>query len=285
MKIVSDSAVDLPEEMFAQFGIERMPLLITFGTEALRSGVDIQAEEFYRRLVASKDNLPTTSQPSVGEFVDLYRRVGQTDKDIISVHVSSGLSGTLNSATQAAKQCPELNITLIDTKTLSAAEGFQVVAVAQAIRRGYSVDQIVKRAQEVGDQTEIFFTLDTLYYLQKGGRIGRVQAMAGALLNLKPVITVDKGPGTYITVAKGRSISKSIALIADQVHEKMQDRPAWVHVLHTNSPDQAQTLHELIQSRMPNARFTRGQIVPVLGVHTGPGCVGAVCGPLDVLDN
>jgi DegV family protein with EDD domain len=285
MKIVSDSAVDLPEEMFAQFGIERMPLLITFGTEALRSGVDIQAEEFYRRLVASKDNLPTTSQPSVGEFVELYRRIGQTDKDIISVHVSSGLSGTLNSATQAAKQCPELNITLIDTKTLSAAEGFQVVAVAQAIRRGYSLDQIVKRAQEVGDQTEIFFTLDTLYYLQKGGRIGRVQAMAGALLNLKPVITVDKGPGTYITVAKGRSISKSIALIADQVHEKMQDRPAWVHVLHTNSPDQAQTLHELIQSRMPNARFTRGQIVPVLGVHTGPGCVGAVCGPLDVLDN
>jgi DegV family protein with EDD domain len=283
MKIVTDSAVDLPEEMFAQFGIERMPLLITFGTEALRSGVDIQAEEFYRRLEASKDNLPTTSQPSVGEFVDLYRRVGQTDKDIVSVHISSGLSGTLNAATQAAKQCPELNITLIDTKTLSAAEGFQVVAVAQAIRRGYSVEQIVKRAQAVGDQTEIFFTLDTLYYLQKGGRIGRVQAMAGALLNLKPVITVDKGPGTYITVAKGRSISKSIALIADQVHEKMQDRPAWVHVLHTNSPDQAQALHELIVTRMPQARLTRGQIVPVLGVHTGPGCVGAVCGPLDVL--
>jgi DegV family protein with EDD domain len=284
MKIVTDSAVDLPEEMFAQLGIERMPLLISFGTEALRSGVDIQAEEFYRRLEASKDNLPTTSQPSVGEFVDLYRRVGQTDKDIVSVHVSSGLSGTLNAATQAAKQCPELNITLIDTKTLSAAEGFQVVAVAQAIRRGHSVEQIMKRAHDVGDQTEIFFTLDTLYYLQKGGRIGRVQAMAGALLNLKPVITVDKGPGTYITVAKGRSIPKSIALIADQVHEKMQDRPAWVHVLHTNSPDQAQALHDLILARMPKAQLTRGQIVPVLGVHTGPGCVGAVCGPLDVLD-
>ena len=284
MKIVSDSAVDLPEEMFAQFGIERMPLVITFGTEVLRSGVDIQAEEFYRRLVASKDNLPTTSQPSVGEFVELYRRVGQTDKDIISVHVSSGLSGTLNSATQAAKQCPELHITLIDTKTLSAAEGFQVVAVAQAIRRGNSVEQIVKRAQEVGDQTEIFFTLDTLYYLQKGGRIGRVQAIAGALLNLKPVITVDKGPGTYITVAKGRSMSKSIALIADQVYEKMKDRPAWVHVLHTNSPDQAQALHDLILTRMPKVKLTRGQIVPVLGVHTGPGCVGAVCGPLDILE-
>ena len=284
MKIVTDSAVDLPEEMFVQLGIERMPLLISFGTEVLRSGIDIQAEEFYRRLVANKDNLPTTSQPSVGEFVELYRRVGQTDKDIISVHVSSGLSGTLNSATQAAKQCPELHITLIDTKTLSAAEGFQVVAVAQAIRRGYTVEQIVKRAQEVGDQTEIFFTLDTLYYLQKGGRIGRVQAMAGALLNLKPVITVDKGPGTYITVAKGRSMSKSIALIADQVYEKMKDRPAWVHVLHTNSPDQAQALHDLILTRMPKVKLTRGQIVPVLGVHTGPGCVGAVCGPLDILE-
>lgn len=284
MKIVTDSAVDLPEEMFVQFGIERMPLLINFGTESLRSGIDIQPEEFYRRLAADPDHLPTTAQPSVGEFVDLYRRVGQLDKDIVSLHVSSGLSGTINSAAQAAKQCPDLNITLIDTKTLSAAEGFQIVAAAQAIRRGYSVDQIVKRAHEVGDQTEIFFTLDTLHYLQKGGRIGRVQAMAGALLNLKPVITVDKGPGTYITVAKGRSMSKSITLIADQVHEKMKDRPAWVHVLHTNSPDQAQALHDLIQARLPKARFTRGQIVPVLGVHTGPGCVGAVCGPLDVLD-
>ncbi len=284
MKIVTDSAVDLPEEMFSQYGVERMPLLINFGMESLRSGLDIQPEEFYRRLAADPEHLPTTSQPSVGDFVALYRRIGQSDKDIVSVHISSGLSGTFNSAVQAASQCPELNITPIDTRTLSAAEGFQVVAAAQAIRRGWPLDKLKQRVHEVADQTDIFFTLDTLHYLQKGGRIGRVQAMAGSLLNLKPVITVDKGPGTYITVAKGRSMSKSIALIADQVKEKMKERPAWVHVLHTNSPDQAQALHDLIQARLPKARFTRGQIVPVLGVHTGPGCVGAVCGPLDVLD-
>jgi DegV family protein with EDD domain len=284
MKIVTDSAVDLPEEMFAQYGVERMPLLINFGTESLRSGIDIQPEEFYRRLAADPEHLPTTAQPSVGEFVDLYRRVGQTDKDIVSLHVSSGLSGTINSAAQAAKQCPELNITLIDTKTLSAAEGFQVVAAAQAIRRGWPLEKLQQRVHEVADQTDIFFTLDTLHYLQKGGRIGRVQAMAGALLNLKPVITVDKEPGTYITVAKGRSMSKSLTLIADQVHEKMKDRPAWIHVLHTNSPAMAQQLAELMTQRLPTAKITMGQIVPVLGVHTGPGCVGAVCGPLDVLD-
>ncbi len=284
MKIVTDSAVDLPEEMFAQLGIERMPLLISFGTQTYRSGIDIQPEEFYRRLAASHDQLPTTSQPSIGEFVDLYRRVGHSDKEIVSVHISSGLSGTFNSAAQAAKQCPDLKITLIDTKTLSAAEGFQVVAAAQAIRRGYSPEQILKRACEVGEQTEIFFTLDTLHYLQKGGRIGRVQAMAGSLLNLKPVITVDKGPGTYVTVGKARSIPKALVIIADLVKEKMKDRPAWVHVLHTNSPEQARALEEEVKARLPNARLTTGQIVPVLGVHTGPGCVGAVCGPLDVLE-
>jgi DegV family protein with EDD domain len=284
MKIVTDSAVDLPEEMFAQYGVERMPLLINFGTESLRSGIDIQPEEFYRRLAADPDHLPTTAQPSVGEFVELYRRVGQLDKDIVSLHVSSGLSGTINSAAQAAKQCPELNITLIDTKTLSAAEGFQIVAAAQAIRRGWPLEKLKQRVQDVADQTDIFFTLDTLHYLQKGGRIGRVQAMAGSLLNLKPVITVDKGPGTYITVAKGRSMSKSITLIADQVQEKMKSRPAWVHVLHTNSPVMAQQLAEWVTQRLPTAKITTGQIVPVLGVHTGPGCVGAVCGPLDVLD-
>ncbi len=284
MRIVTDSAVDLPEEMFAQYGVERMPLLINFGSQSLRSGIDIQPEEFYRRLAASHDNLPTTSQPSVGDFVELYRRVGQTDRDIVSVHISSGLSGTINAATQAAKQCPELNITLIDTKTLSAAEGFQIVAAAQAIRRGWSLDNLKQRVQEVADQTEIFFTLDTLHYLQKGGRIGRVQAMAGSLLNLKPVITVDKGPGTYVTVAKGRSMSKSITLIAEHVRDKMKERPAWVHVLHTNSAAMAQQLGELVKQFLPTAKITMGQIVPVLGVHTGPGCVGAVCGPLDVLD-
>jgi DegV family protein with EDD domain len=284
MKIVTDSAVDLPEEMFVQYGVERMPLLINFGTESLRSGVDILPEEFYRRLAADPDHLPTTSQPSAGDFADLYRRVGQSDKDIVSVHISSGLSGTISSAAQAARQCPELNITLIDTKTLSAAEGFQVVAAAQASRRGWPLERLKQRVQEVADQTEIFFTLDTLHYLQKGGRIGRVQAMAGSLLNLKPVITVDKGPGTYITVAKGRSMSKSLILIADQVREKMKERLAWIHVLHTNSPAMAQQLAELVTQRLPTAKITTGQIVPVLGVHTGPGCVGAVCGPLDVLD-
>jgi DegV family protein with EDD domain len=284
MRIVTDSAVDLPEEMFDAYGIERMPLMIAFGREMLRSGIDIGPEEFYRRLAASGDNLPTTSQPSPGEFVDLYRKVGAVDKDILSIHISSGLSGTLNSAMQAARQCPDLNITHVDTKTLSAAEGFQIVAAAQGIRRGWSLERILTRLRQVAEQTEIFFTLDTLHYLQKGGRIGRVQAMAGALLNLKPVITVDKGPGTYITIAKGRSMLKSIALIAEQVAEKMKQVPAWVHVLHTNSPDMAQRLGELIKARLPEARFTFGQIVPVLGVHTGPGCVGAVCGPADVLD-
>jgi DegV family protein with EDD domain len=283
MKIVTDSAVDLPEEMFAQFGIERMPLLISFGKEMLRSGIDIGPEEFYKRLATSGDNIPTTSQPSPGEFADLYRKVGATDKDILSIHISSGLSGTMNSAVQGAKQCPELNITHVDTKTLSAAEGFQVVAAAQGLRRGWPLDKILARIQQVADQTEIFFTLDTLHYLQKGGRIGRVQAMAGALLNLKPVITVDKGPGTYITVAKGRSMAKSIALIADQVAEKMKQIPAWVHVLHTNSPDMARQQGDLIRAKLPNAHITFGQIVPVLGVHTGPGCVGAVCGPVDLL--
>jgi DegV family protein with EDD domain len=284
MRIVTDSAVDLPEEMFAQYDVERMPLLINFGTESLRSGIDIQPAEFYRRLAADPDHLPTTSQPSVGEFVDLFRRVGQSDRDIVSVHISSGLSGTYNSAVQAARQCPELNITPIDTKTLSAAEGFQVVAAAQAIRRGWPLERLKQRVQEVAEQTDIFFTLDTLHYLQKGGRIGRVQAMAGSLLNLKPVITVDKGPGTYVTVAKGRSMSKSLTLIADHVQDKLKDRPAWVHVLHTNAVEAAQSLSQQVAARLPNARITLGQIVPVLGVHTGPGCVGAVCGPLDVLD-
>jgi DegV family protein with EDD domain len=282
MKIVTDSAVDLPEEMFKQYGIEHMPLLISFGTESLRSGIDIQPEEFYRRLAASTE-LPTTSQPSIGDFVELYRRVGQSDKDILSIHVSSGLSGTINSARLAAEQCPDLNIIVVDSKSLSGAQGFQIVAAAQAIRRGLPLDQILARIQCVADQTEIFYTLDTLHYLEKGGRIGRVQALAGAVLHLKPVITVDKGPGTYVRAGSTRSMAKSMHMIADLVYDKVKDYPAWVHVLHSNTPQHAHDLAELITARLPTAKITTGQIVPVLGVHVGPGCVGAVCGPADIL--
>ncbi len=283
MKIVTDSAVDLPEEMYEQYGITHMPLLISFGTESLRSGIDIQPEEFYKRLAAS-EQLPTTSQPSIGEFVDLYRRVGQTDKDILSIHISSGLSGTINSARAAAQQCPELNITVVDTKSLSGAQGFQIIAAAQAIRRGLSLDQILARIQQVADQSDIFFTLDTLHYLEKGGRIGKVQALAGAMLHLKPVITVDKGPGSYVRAGSTRSMKKSIHMITDLVYEKVKDFPAWVHVLHSNTPPHAHELSELIAARLPSAKITIGQIVPVLGVHVGPGCVGAVCGPADILN-
>jgi DegV family protein with EDD domain len=282
MKIVTDSAVDLPEGMFAQYGIEHMPLLISFGDESLRSGIDIGPEEFYRRLAASTE-LPTTSQPSVGEFVELYRRVGQSDKDILSIHVSSGLSGTINSARLAAEQCSDLNITVVDSKTLSGAQGFQLVAAAQAIRRGLPLDQVLARIQQVADQTEIFYTLDTLHYLEKGGRIGRVQALAGSLLHLKPVITVDKGPGNYVRAGSTRSLSKSMLMIADLIYDKVKNYPAWVHVLHSNTPPHARELAELVTARLPSAKITTGQIVPVLGVHVGPGCVGAVCGPADIL--
>ena len=120
-----------------------------------------------------------------------------------------------------------------------------MVAAAQGIRRGWPLPKILERIQQAGEQTEIFFTLDTLHYLQKGGRIGRVQAMAGALLNLKPVITVDKGPGTYITAAKGRSLAKSVALIADLVAEKMKQTPAWV----------ARAVHHLVGHGAAVGRF------------------------------
>lgn len=283
MKIVTDSAVDLPEGMLEQYGIEHMPLLISFGNESLRSGIDIQPEEFYRRLAASTE-LPTTSQPSVGEFVELYRRVGQLDHQILSIHISSGLSGTLNSARLAAAQCPELNITVIDSKSLSGAQGFQLIAAAQAIRCGQTLDQILARIQQVADQTDIFYTLDTLHYLEKGGRLGRVAALAGAVLHLKPVITVDKGPGTYIRAGNTRSLVKSMQLIADLVYDKVKDYPAWVHILHSNTPQHARDLAELVTARLPTAKITTGQIVPVLGVHVGPGCVGAVCGPADILN-
>ena len=282
MKIVTDCAADFSNEELERLEIVQTPLFIHFPDGEIRA-VDISADDFYNRLEAMRPAIPTTAQPSAGIFAELYRKVAETDKDIFSIHISSGLSGTLNSAHDGGEQIKsEANVSYWDTLSLSAGERFQVMAAALAIKAGWKMDAIQNRMKNIRENTEVIYTLDTLEYLARGGRIGRVKALAGALLKLKPVIRVDTD-GKYSTVGNGRTLSKSLNMIADAMYEKYGNTPVWVTMFHGRFAEKADALAAQLKERLNIGKLEMIRISPVLGVHTGPGVVGAGIVPMDLM--
>jgi DegV family protein with EDD domain len=284
MKIVTDCAADMSNEEMEKLGIVQAPLFIQFPEGEVNSA-DISADEFYNRLEAMRPQIPTTAQPSSGIFAELYRKLAQVDKNILSMHISSGLSGTINSARDGGEQVKgEANVNFWDTLTLSGGERFQVMAAALAHKAGWAMDKINQRLTSIREKTEVIYTLDTLEYLARGGRIGRVKAMAGALLNLKPIIRVDTD-GKYSTVKNERTLNKSMAAMADFLAEKYGATPLWVTVLHGRFAEKADHLAEEFKQKLNVAKMEVQRISPVLGVHTGPGIVGAAIVPMELMSD
>ncbi len=214
MKIVTDCAADMSQEELKELGIAEAPLYIQF-PEGEVSSKDITADAFYDRLEAMQPHTPTTAMPSSGIFTEMYNKIAKIDKNILSLHISSGLSGTINAARGAAEQIKSLaNVDFWDTLTLSGGERFQVIAAALAARAGWTMSAIQERLSSIRSKTEVIYTLDTLDYLARGGRIGRVKAMAGAFLHLKPIIHVDID-GKYSSISSARTIGKSMTAMAD----------------------------------------------------------------------
>ena len=274
MKIVTDCAADMSAEELEKLGVVQAPLFIQFPEGEVNS-TDISADDFYNRLEAMRPQIPTTAQPSSGIFAEIYRKLSLVEKNIFSIHISSGLSGTINSAINGGAQVKgEANVSYWDTLTLSGGERFQVLAAAFANKAGWAMDKIQERLARIREKTEVIYTLDTLEYLARGGRIGRVKALAGALLNLKPVIRVDTD-GKYSTVSNGRTLNKSMTAIADHLVEKYGNTPVWVTVLHGRFAEKADILAEEFKQKLNIAKMEVQRISPVLGVHTGPGIVGA----------
>ena len=283
MKIVTDCAVDMPGAELQAYGITQAPLWIQFPDGEVNSA-DLSADDFYTRLEAMHPAIPSTAQPSSGAFAEIYRRLAEVDKHILSIHISSGLSGTINSARVGCEQAAaEAEVIVWDTLTLSGGERFQVLAAALALKAGWVWEAIEQRLMKIRANTEVLYTLDTLDYLARGGRIGRVQALAGALLNIKPIIGVDHVDGKYNTVAKTRTIPRALVAIADQLRAIYTDTPLWVTVLHGRFANQAEALVQELNKRLIVARVETLRIAPVLGVHTGPGIVGAAAVPMDLL--
>ena len=280
MKIVTDCASDLERVEAEALDIQIAPLFIQF-PEGEVSSNNITPDEFYQRLKNIAPRIPSTSQPSTGIFSDIYKKLVGIGEEVISIHISSGLSGTIESARSGADQLPGKLINIVDSLTLSGGERFQVLAAALAARAGQQKEFILERLSKIRAATEVVYTLETLEYLQRGGRIGRVQALAGAILHIKPIIHVDKADGKYTTIGKERTIPKALESITNHiVKEYGKDTPLWVSVLHGQLAEQANKLAELVQQKVNVKKLEILRISPVLGVHTGPGIVGLAVVPI-----
>jgi len=281
MQIVTDSGTDLslsPEQR-AELNVYIIPLVVTLGGKSYLENVDIKPKEFYPLLEAS-DELPTTSQPSPGDFAKVYRELAQDDPDILSIHMTSGLSGTYNSAVEAAKQVPEANVTLVDTKTLSAAAGWQVEAAAKANQAGWALEKILDYMKQIGEASESLYTLKELKYLIHGGRISHMKGLIASVLNLKPLIGVEKVNGTYTQEGQSRTFNRALDSLVKLIAPHCAPGSALqVQVMYSFNPEGGQKLREKIDAVYKCNWLPMGPMSLVLGAHTGPSMVGVAYAP------
>ncbi len=285
MQIVTDTAADFGQGQLDGVEVHAVPLLVMMNGQTYRSGVDIQAEQFYN-LLDSSDTYPTTSQPSAGDFAEVYRKLAERDTEIISIHISSKLSGTYNSARLGAEQVPQAHITLVDSKTVSGAQGWMVEHAAKAAKAGWSREEIMPLIKLIGDKTDILYSLATLKYLVHGGRVGRVKGLVGSLMDIKPIIGIDKSEGINVPRGQMRTQKKATLYIIDLIAQQYERGSALrVQVLHGNNKDGAEMLSEALDKHFKCHFLPGGPLGPVLGAHTGSGLVGVVYAPQEVFDH
>ena len=267
VRVITDSASDIPPSVAKELGITVVPLTVIFGEEELLDSIDISSDEFFKKLKTSEFH-PRTSQPSVAQFSDAYQ--GAPGDEIISIHVSAKLSGTLNSATLAAKEVTN-KVELFDTRGASAWVATVAIAAAKSANEGKSLKQVTKVAQTVSDNLEAYFLLDTLEYLQKGGRIGKAQALLGGLLNIKPILNVAEGE--VHPYEKVRTRAKGLAKLIETAQKNAPYKE--ISVMHGSADEDAGFLSTSL-AELSETPISVRSVGPVIGVHTGPGVIGIV---------
>lgn len=270
VKIVTDSTVDLPKEELKELGVTVVPLTVTIDGESYLDGVDITSGEFVKKLVVSNE-VPKSSQPSTGVFVETYEKLGADGSEIISVHMTSGMSGTYQSALTAAGMT-DIPVTVVDSKYISTALGFQVKEAAKLASQDATVQQITERLKEVRERTSLYIMVDTLEYLVKGGRIGRGRALVGSLLKIKPIASLQDG--IYTPVSKVRTHAQMIKNLSAQFEEETKGKVVkGIGIAQVEALSLAEKLKDQLQSSHTFTYFPIVDTTPIISTHTGPGAL------------
>jgi len=281
IRIVTDSTADIPAEVREKLGIEMVPLTLAFGDERFIDYVTIMPDQFYEKLVVSKD-MPKTSQPSPMDFLEKYKQIAQESPGahIISIHLASVLSGTYQSAVIAKSMMEEedVQITVVDSRSASFGIGALVIAAAEAIQAGKSAEEVLAIIEKRRSDCSIYFMVDTLEYLQKNGRIGRAAGLIGSLLNIKPILTIDN-EGYVAPIDKVRGQKKALARIVELMKEQVPGRSIQLYLAHVNNSEAAESLKQMIEADYEIKELDYVTIGPIIGCHTGPGLVAAFVFP------
>lgn len=270
VRIVTDSSCDLTDALVTAHGIEVVPLTIRFGDEELEDRTELSVERFYEKLAASSV-LPETAAPAPGKFEAAFRRQAEAGADaVVCINLSAGLSATMQSAQNAARALEgELDVRVIDSRSITSGLGTQVVRAAEAAASGASADEVVALVEDLARRTHVIGALDTLDNLKKGGRIGGAQALLGSLLSIKPI--VDISTGTVEEAGKARTRRKALEVLRDKV--KQAGAVEHLNVTHGFAPD-VEDMLDLLDPIYPRDQIQVGHIGPVIGTHAGPRVVG-----------
>ncbi|GEK90488.1 DegV family protein [Alkalibacterium kapii] len=271
--IVTDSTAYLNKKEYEQDNIYFVPLSVIFQNEVFKEEVDITSDTFFEK-VRKVDQLPTSSQPTVGEMTKLYHELEENYDAIISIHLSSRISGTFQNAYSVANSMSNINIYPYDSEMAAAGQAFLVRAAAKLAKKGLSVNEIIEKLDEIKKETEIYFIVDDLTNLIKGGRLSRAAGGVATALKIKPVLTFRGGE---IVVwdkirTKKKALKKIETLLEESIREK--DYPIEATVVHAFCEEEAQAFKEKLAHRFPEVRFTFSFLGPVVGVHIGEGAVG-----------
>lgn len=274
--IVTDSTSTIPDELLTGLPISTAPMQVIWSGQTYLDGIDIKPGEFYKRL-RSDPETPTTSQATPGAFMSIYAKLLEEGYEILSLHISAKLSGTLDSAYQAREHFPGAKIEIVDSNFTAMALGFQVLAAARAAQQGATLRECVSLAEKSRQHVGVYFLVDTLEYLRRGGRIGGAAALLGTVINLKPILELRDG--RVEPVQKVRTMTKAVDRLLDMFEAKASQNccPIRISALHADDEQEAQEL--LVRARQ---RFGISDVhdavisvvSPAIGVHSGPGALG-----------
>ena len=269
--IVTDSTAYLPPYILEKLDIHTIPLTVTIDGQAYDEEVDLTSEEFYDK-VRGEGPLPKTSQPPVGRFVELFESLKVNHEAIISIHLSSGISGTYAGAVQAGDMVEGVDVRAFDSELSCYVQGFYVIRAAEMAKEGATPDEIMDELEEMKKTTRAYFMVDDLAHLQRGGRLSSAQALIGGLLQVKPVLHFQNK--VIVPFEKIRTRKKAMKRIADMLAEDAEKYPLDAAIIHANRPEEAQIWKQELSERLPDVNFTISHFGPVIGTHLGEGSMG-----------